>query len=211
VYGQVQALFKDAQDLLEEFKDFLPDIVGPGLASSGASAGMMPPSWPGDASPPGGSKKLPPTSKRKQKRGLEKDPTPGPSSTKGMIPNRVRIPILGERRVSNEFYRTKRSSIIICLKTRIRLICRLTLRRPLMPTHQAASHTHICSPHTSTDPIHISCKTTPPRHLQPNSSFSTGRGRIWIGMCMTSSSRCLVCLRGRCWICLRLWSVPRRI
>lgn len=96
VYVQVQLLFKDAPDLLSEFKDFLPEALGPGAAPSGV-VGILP-------QPPGGlggtgsswgqlegstsgamdrtdksAKKAIPPSKRR-KRPAEKDTTPVPST-----------------------------------------------------------------------------------------------------------------------------------
>ncbi|KAL0068608.1 hypothetical protein AAF712_004324 [Marasmius tenuissimus] len=47
VYQQVQTLFKDAPDLLAEFKDFLPDVVGGAMAAGQATMG-----WPGQQEVP---------------------------------------------------------------------------------------------------------------------------------------------------------------
>jgi paired amphipathic helix protein Sin3a len=41
VYAQVTALFRDAPDLLDEFKQFLPDTSQPGSTSSGGLFGML--------------------------------------------------------------------------------------------------------------------------------------------------------------------------
>src|SRR5688572_27113165 len=70
VYVQVEMLFKDAPDLLAEFKDFLPDAIGPGGMHPGALA-MLPQTmsggWPpGDASPPMASRKGVQSKRRKK-------------------------------------------------------------------------------------------------------------------------------------------------
>ncbi|KAF9469764.1 histone deacetylase complex, SIN3 component [Collybia nuda] len=88
VYVQVQLLFKDAPDLLAEFKDFLPEAVGAGSGQSGVVILPQPlgpaQQWaqpePPNSSPaekPMPQKKAPPPSRRK-KRVAEKDPTPVP-------------------------------------------------------------------------------------------------------------------------------------
>ncbi|KAF8167408.1 hypothetical protein B0H34DRAFT_644805 [Crassisporium funariophilum] len=83
VYVQVQMLFKDAPDLLAEFKDFLPEAVPGHISSSGVPILPQPaggPSWaPAEASPPSAPAKKPaPPSKRSRKRAPEKDTTPVP-------------------------------------------------------------------------------------------------------------------------------------
>ncbi|KDR85669.1 hypothetical protein GALMADRAFT_234672 [Galerina marginata CBS 339.88] len=82
VYVQVQMLFKDAPDLLAEFKDFLPDAVPGGLLPSGVAILPQPgpSSWgQGDSSPPSlPAKKPSQASKRSRKRPAEKDSTPVP-------------------------------------------------------------------------------------------------------------------------------------
>ncbi|KAG6876148.1 hypothetical protein C0992_000678 [Termitomyces sp. T32_za158] len=87
VYVQVQLLFKDAPDLLAEFKDFLPEAVagqnqGPAIlpqpvASGSVSTWVAPEN--NQSSSPGEKtiKKAAVPSKRK-KRGAEKEPTPVP-------------------------------------------------------------------------------------------------------------------------------------
>lgn len=91
VYVQVQVLFKDAPDLLAEFKDFLPEITG-GIPHPG-NAIMPPPSGAGPSSQPWNNsndsapvspekvskKPVAPGVKRK-KRVIEKEPTPAPPS-----------------------------------------------------------------------------------------------------------------------------------
>ena len=77
VYVQVQILFKDAPDLLSEFKDFLPDAVPANIGPGGIP--IMPQvsggSW--ESSPPNVSgNKSTQASKRNRKRVPEKDPTP---------------------------------------------------------------------------------------------------------------------------------------
>jgi histone deacetylase complex regulatory component SIN3 len=87
---QVQALFKDAQDLLSEFKDFLPEVS---MALSGA-VGMLPQSTSGpgvptswvDASDKNGKKaQIPP---KKRRKAPEKETTPAPAVR--TVPSRVR-------------------------------------------------------------------------------------------------------------------------
>ena len=70
-------LFKDAPDLLSEFKDFLPDAVPANIGPGGVP--IMPHSTAGlwESSPPNASgKKFTQASKRNRKRVPEKDPTP---------------------------------------------------------------------------------------------------------------------------------------
>jgi paired amphipathic helix protein Sin3a len=91
---QVQVLFKDAPDLLSEFKDFLPE-VSMALSQSGA-VGILPQptSGPGVPAPwvDGGDKsgkkaQLPPKKRRK-----EKETTPAPAVR--TVPSRVRPPLI---------------------------------------------------------------------------------------------------------------------
>uniref|UniRef100_A0A0W0G4L7 Putative histone deacetylase complex, SIN3 component n=1 Tax=Moniliophthora roreri TaxID=221103 RepID=A0A0W0G4L7_MONRR len=89
VFAQVSALFKDAPDLLAEFKDFLPEAV-PGFQGgvpqqSLAGSGSMPWSQ-GDISAPGSPpKKAAQVPKRKKR--VEKEPTPVPPA-KAVAPSR---------------------------------------------------------------------------------------------------------------------------
>lgn len=85
VYLQVQHLFKDAPDLLAEFKVFLGEVAGPrnenGIVilpqpSGGGASPWIPPDNTA-SSPAVASAKKPPSSKRK-KRAMEKEPTPVP-------------------------------------------------------------------------------------------------------------------------------------
>ncbi|KII93988.1 hypothetical protein PLICRDRAFT_99544 [Plicaturopsis crispa FD-325 SS-3] len=89
VYVQVQILFKDAPDLLGEFKDFLPEVLGVGSAASG-TIGILPqpsgmdthgPSWSkpevGLASDREKTNKRPAASKRR-KRPVEPEIAPVP-------------------------------------------------------------------------------------------------------------------------------------
>ncbi|KAF5366942.1 hypothetical protein D9757_010834 [Collybiopsis confluens] len=86
VYVQVQILFKDAPDLLAEFKDFLPEVVG-GLSNSGhpSTPSIIPGSNPnhGDTptggSPDKGTKKASSSTKRKKRPEKESTPAPAPS------------------------------------------------------------------------------------------------------------------------------------
>lgn len=86
----VQGLFKDAPDLLAEFKDFLPEITGQAAPSGVVGILPQPPGGPGvnsspwsadapggvDRSDKAGKKPIPPLKRRKKP--IEKDPTPVP-------------------------------------------------------------------------------------------------------------------------------------
>jgi paired amphipathic helix protein Sin3a len=68
-------LFKDAPDLLSEFKDFLPDAVPANIGPGGVSILPLAGLW--ESSPPNASgKKFSQASKRNRKRVPEKDSTP---------------------------------------------------------------------------------------------------------------------------------------
>ncbi|KAG1810180.1 uncharacterized protein HD556DRAFT_1318620 [Suillus plorans] len=92
VYVQVQVLFKDAQELLSEFKDFLPDMS---MALSGAVSILpQPTSGPGvptpwvDAGDKNGKKtQLPP---KKRRKAPEKETTPAPAVR--TVPSRAKKP-----------------------------------------------------------------------------------------------------------------------
>ncbi|KAJ3731949.1 hypothetical protein DFJ43DRAFT_1076534 [Lentinula guzmanii] len=103
VYVQVQVLFKDAPDLLAEFKDFLPEITG-GLSHSGSA--VMPPGIPlggpssqswsnmndhAPGSPEKASKKPITSGVKRKKRAVEKEPTPAPPPAKP-APSRAKKP-----------------------------------------------------------------------------------------------------------------------
>lgn len=95
VYLQVQILFKEAPELMDEFRDFLPEAasVVPGQngvvilpqprGHLGAANGWNAP----DVSAPTASKKAVPPSRRR-KRPAEKDTTPGPSDRLGQGRNK---------------------------------------------------------------------------------------------------------------------------
>ena len=99
VYVQVQHLFKDAPDLLLEFKDFLPDAVSAGTGQSGLSilphppGGTVPPSVPWsqpetlNTSPAEKSAKKPAQALKRKKRIPEKESTPVPPAK--AAPSRV--------------------------------------------------------------------------------------------------------------------------
>ncbi|KAF9567836.1 hypothetical protein CPC08DRAFT_680594 [Agrocybe pediades] len=79
VYVQVQMLFKDAPDLLAEFKDFLPEAVPVGMGP-GVAILPQPPTWGiGESSPPSAPAKKPTqAAKRSRKRVPEPEPIPVP-------------------------------------------------------------------------------------------------------------------------------------
>ena len=96
----VQGLFKDAPDLLSEFKDFLPEITGTGtiggvgiLPQPSSAAGTAGPSW-GDNSVLSSIDRIEKTSKKpipplkRKKKIVEKDTTPVPVAKSST--NRVR-------------------------------------------------------------------------------------------------------------------------
>lgn len=70
-------MFKDAPDLLSEFKDFLPDAVPASIGPGGVPLIPQPTGGPWESSPPNvPAKKSTQASKRSRKRVPEKDPTP---------------------------------------------------------------------------------------------------------------------------------------
>lgn len=99
VYVQVQLLFKDAPELLAEFKDFLPEAVASGqnqsltilpqpVATGSASATWAAPE--NQSSSPGEKTvKKPAIPSKRKKRVAEKEPTPVPPAKSA--PNRVCI------------------------------------------------------------------------------------------------------------------------
>lgn len=109
----MQQLFKDAPDLLAEFKDFLPDIGippggipnGPPMPLPGSQQWTTP-----DPSPPiDKSKKVPQPFKRKKK-AVEKEPTPAPPPK--VAPSRVCVFIVDEVTLIFFFFRQRKQNII---------------------------------------------------------------------------------------------------
>jgi paired amphipathic helix protein Sin3a len=102
VHGQVRTLFKDAPDLLHEFKDFLPDApLQPGFSSGGMGVLPLPTgisdglSFPWQKQELGSSpadRKKPTTTPKRKKRLVDKESTPV-TATKG-AQNRVCLQIL---------------------------------------------------------------------------------------------------------------------
>lgn len=94
VYSQVQTLFKDAPDLLAEFKKFLPNAIPASPGPNGMAPlpqtglGYAGTTYAPDDSPPNHAAKKPP-SKRSRKRVPEKEATPVPPPKP--VPSRVRI------------------------------------------------------------------------------------------------------------------------
>lgn len=86
VYAQVQLLFKDAPDLLAEFKDFLPEASMAFTASAGVPSILTPTFGPGvpaqwsDMDKDKITKKPVVSAPRKRRKAPEKDTTPVPSS-----------------------------------------------------------------------------------------------------------------------------------
>jgi paired amphipathic helix protein Sin3a len=99
VYVQVQHLFKDAPDLLVEFKDFLPDAASTGAGHSGLPILPQPPMGPGPSSVPWSQPEAPNSSSvekspkkaaqplKRKKRVAEKESTPIPPAK--AAPSRV--------------------------------------------------------------------------------------------------------------------------
>ncbi|KAL4269176.1 Transcriptional regulatory protein Sin3-like protein [Pleurotus pulmonarius] len=83
VYVQVQMLFKDAPDLLAEFKDFLPE-VGVGGALGSNAIGLMPAPghpdspWAQPSAADKSKKRIPGVQPKRKRRTAEKEPTPVP-------------------------------------------------------------------------------------------------------------------------------------
>lgn len=122
VYLQVQHLFKDAPDLLAEFKVFLGEVSGPQSGPvilpqpSGGASPWIPPD--NTASSPAVAAKKPQSSKRK-KRVMDKEPTPVPQ-TKPAPPSRVSAFLYAAFRYSSSvntfgIHRQKRPKHIILL------------------------------------------------------------------------------------------------
>lgn len=95
VYVQVQTLFKNDQDLLAEFKDFLPEAVGGGGGPSVPSVvpqvpAAGPASWPqpeaSSSSPVAVPAKKSTQASKRKKRVVEKEPTPAPPTK--VVPSR---------------------------------------------------------------------------------------------------------------------------
>ncbi|KAF9059889.1 hypothetical protein BDP27DRAFT_1385647 [Rhodocollybia butyracea] len=78
VYVQVQVLFKDAPDLLAEYKDFLPEVTGHAAPQSGVGPGSQQWENSNSASPEKGAKKPAAPSAKRKKHVIEKEPTPVP-------------------------------------------------------------------------------------------------------------------------------------
>lgn len=101
VYLQVQHLFKDAPDLLSEFKVFLGEVIGgpaqsgpvllpqPGGGGGGTSPWLPPANT---ASSPGVAPAKKPQSSKRKKRFMEKEPTPVPPA-KPVVSSRVSPPL----------------------------------------------------------------------------------------------------------------------
>lgn len=95
MYSQVQLLFKDAPDLLAEFKDFLPDASMAFTPPAGGSTILtqptlgpaVPAQW-SDIDKDKFSKKPVVSAPKKRRKAPEKDTTPVPSSRS--LLNRVR-------------------------------------------------------------------------------------------------------------------------
>ncbi|KAF9270675.1 hypothetical protein L218DRAFT_952760 [Marasmius fiardii PR-910] len=99
VYVQVQNLFKDAPDLLAEFKDFLPDVMGGAAASNAGMPSTM--GWSGqpDAPVPGSppkkgvtSQSIPQAATAKRKKRTEKEGTPAPMTANSSLQKSVANP-----------------------------------------------------------------------------------------------------------------------
>jgi len=90
---QVQSLFKDAPDLLSEFKNFLPDVSGTSGISlqhpSGPASSWVPPDLSIMADRGDKSGKRVTSHPRRRKRVVEKDTTPAPPVR--VAPSRVCI------------------------------------------------------------------------------------------------------------------------
>ncbi|EKM61386.1 uncharacterized protein PHACADRAFT_134990 [Phanerochaete carnosa HHB-10118-sp] len=83
VYAQVARLFRDAPDLMEEFKDFLPEALGHSIQPQSGLVGIMPhpaaptspPTWDLPDAPLTGMEKATKAPNRRRKRAVDKDTT----------------------------------------------------------------------------------------------------------------------------------------
>ncbi|KAH9944008.1 uncharacterized protein BXZ73DRAFT_86987 [Epithele typhae] len=94
VYAQVQMLFKDAPDLMDEFKDFLPEAVPPSHPAGLVGILPQPMAGPGVPGPfahpePSASDKGSKPQSRRRKR-PEKEPVPPPKAAGGRAAKRVK-------------------------------------------------------------------------------------------------------------------------
>ncbi|KAH9835880.1 uncharacterized protein C8Q71DRAFT_797373 [Rhodofomes roseus] len=96
VYAQVQMLFKDAPDLMQEFRDFLPEAFGPSAQAAGL-VGILP--QPPNPSSPWGQADGPPSTSadkgtkapsRRRKRVAEKDPPGAQKAAGGRVVKRAK-------------------------------------------------------------------------------------------------------------------------
>lgn len=93
-------LFKDAPDLLAEFKDFLPEAVPPGMG--GVAILPQPPnaSWgPGESSPPSMPAKKPAATNKRNRKRPEKEATPVPPPKPVATASRVCLRLLKFTRI----------------------------------------------------------------------------------------------------------------
>lgn len=88
VYVQVQTLFKDAQDLLSEFKDFLPEVsMAVSTLPQQTSGPGVPTPWVDAGDKNGKKTQLPP---KKRRKAPEKETTPAPAVR--TVPSRAKKP-----------------------------------------------------------------------------------------------------------------------
>jgi paired amphipathic helix protein Sin3a len=110
VHAQVRTLFKEAPDLLLEFKDFLPDLQ-PGFSSgvlplpAGISDGLGFPWQKQEIGSGSTDRKKATTTPKRKKRPTEKESTPAPAAKSAQ--NRVRIPILLVLSVLSFFFKSQ--------------------------------------------------------------------------------------------------------
>lgn len=127
VYAQVQLLFKDALDLLAEFKDFLPE-ASLAFAAPGGVAGILPqptvspgvPAQWSDTDKDKITKKPLVSAPKKRRKGPEKDSTPVPASR--LIVSRVRAVDIILHFVADTCLRQRNQSIHTSPESQIRLI-----------------------------------------------------------------------------------------
>ncbi|PCH34038.1 hypothetical protein WOLCODRAFT_94711 [Wolfiporia cocos MD-104 SS10] len=95
VYAQVQMLFKEAPDLMNEFRDFLPDLAGPstqpvGLVDILPHPQGGPSAWPQAEAPPPPPDKAAKPPARRRKRAPEKDATGQQKNATGRVVKRAK-------------------------------------------------------------------------------------------------------------------------
>lgn len=120
VYAQVARLFRDAPDLMEEFKDFLPEALGHSIQPQSGLVGIMPhpaappqPStWDVPDAPLTGMEKTTKAPNRRRKRAADKDAAPTQPKAGGSRVGSISCDFSGSMANCNNRLRSGRSSTI---------------------------------------------------------------------------------------------------